>query len=65
MASEDNKSINAGYEKKLPPLMVPSGTIRDFLLPIVEFLGILVPGIIFLFAIFPAIIIPSMAGIRL
>ena len=34
------------------------GTIRDFILPIVEFLGILVPGVIFIFAFIPAAIFP-------
>lgn len=34
------------------------GTIRDFILPIVEFLGILVPGVIFNFAFIPAAIFP-------
>ena len=58
--------MDTGCEKKrLPPDLIPSGTIRDFLLPIVEFLGILVPGIIFLLAIFPALIIPIMAIIRI
>ncbi len=58
--------MNTGREKKrLPPDLIPSGTIRDFLLPIVEFLGILVPGIIFLLAIFPAIAIPLMAIIKI
>jgi len=34
------------------------GTIRDFIMPIVEFLGILVPGVIFVFAFLPAVLIP-------
>lgn len=34
------------------------GTIRDFILPIVELLGILVPGVIFIFAFIPSVIIP-------
>jgi hypothetical protein len=38
------------------------GTIRDFILPIVEFLGILVPGVIFIFAFIPAAIFP-LAGL--
>jgi hypothetical protein len=51
--------------KRTPPDLIPSGTIRDFLLPIVEFLGILVPGIIFILAAFPALVIPSVAIIKI
>lgn len=40
------------------PEIVPEGTLRDFLLPIVEFLGILVPGLLFLLLAIPAIGIP-------
>jgi hypothetical protein len=44
-------------ESKIPQTDV-RGTIRDFILPIVEFLGILVPGVIFIFSFIPAAIIP-------
>ncbi len=44
-------------EKNKPRLDL-QGSIRDFILPIVEFLGILVPGMIFIFALIPAVIIP-------
>ena len=44
-------------EMKFPETEV-RGTIRDFILPIVEFLGILVPGVIFIFAFIPAVIVP-------
>lgn len=40
------------------PEIVPEGTLRDFLLPIVEFLGILVPGLLFLLIAIPALVIP-------
>lgn len=40
------------------------GTLRNFILPIVEFLGILVPGIIFIFALFPAAILPVASVLR-
>ncbi|MDP2993124.1 MAG: hypothetical protein Q8N82_07175 [Deltaproteobacteria bacterium] len=46
-----------GKGSKFPETEV-KGTIRDFVLPIVEFLGILVPGVIFIFAFFPAVIVP-------
>ena len=41
------------------PQPEPKGTIRDFILPIVEFLGILVPGVVFIFALFPAVVYPA------
>jgi hypothetical protein len=34
------------------------GTVRDFIVPIVEFLGILVPGVVFIFAFIPALVVP-------
>lgn len=52
-------------DKRMPPDLIPTGTIRDFLLPIVEFLGILVPGIIFILASFPSFAIPSIAIINI
>ncbi len=49
-------------ETRTEDLKIPQtdvrGTIRDFVLPIVEFLGILVPGVIFIFAFIPATIFP-------
>jgi hypothetical protein len=41
------------------PQPEPKGTLRDFILPIVEFLGILVPGVVFIFAFIPAVIYPT------
>ena len=51
------KSEAPKEESKIPQTDV-RGTIRDFILPIVEFLGILVPGLIFIFAFIPAAIFP-------
>lgn len=50
-----NKTQTEG--SKIPQTDV-RGTIRDFILPIVEFLGILVPGVIFIFALIPGAIFP-------
>ncbi len=41
------------------------GSLRDFILPIVEFLGILVPGIVFIFALIPALMVPIASILRL
>lgn len=41
-----------------------TGTIKDFLLPVVEFLGILVPGLVFILLLLPAIFVPCFALIN-
>lgn len=46
------------------PRVMPEGTVRDFLLPIVEFLGILVPGLLFLLLAIPAIGLPIINGLE-
>lgn len=51
--SDDNKEKS----RKFPEAEV-KGTIRDFVLPIVEFLGILVPGVFFIFAFIPSLVLP-------
>ena len=40
------------------PQVLPEGSLRDFVLPIVEFLGILVPGLLFLLLALPALAVP-------
>jgi hypothetical protein len=46
------------------PDVTPEGTVRDFLLPIVEFLGILVPGLLFLLLALPAVAVPLTQAIE-
>jgi len=51
--------------RKITPELDMQGSLRDFILPIVEFLGILVPGVVFIFALIPAAIIPIVTIIRI
>ena len=57
-------SENEHNKKMKFPETEVRGTIRDFILPIVEFLGILVPGVIFIFALIPAVIVPLITMLR-
>lgn len=49
--------IELSKENKIPELQF-RGTIRDFILPIVEFLGILVPGFVFILSFLLSMIVP-------
>jgi len=51
--------------RKLKPDLDLQGSLREFILPIVEFLGILVPGVVFIFALIPAVIIPIVTVLRI
>jgi hypothetical protein len=58
----ENKHTGCG----LPGTAVDlQGSLRDFLLPVVEFLGILVPGMFFIFALVPAISVPAATFVRI
>ncbi|MCW5205847.1 hypothetical protein VU08_02795, partial [Desulfobulbus sp. F5] len=57
LGNKDNNATNApstpeGYKLESPD------NLKDFLLPLVEFFGILVPGVIFMISLVPAIMIP-------
>jgi hypothetical protein len=61
--NKDNNATNApstpeGYKLESPD------NLKDFLLPLVEFFGILVPGIIFMISLIPVIIIPLALGLN-
>lgn len=58
----ENEKMDGNKDK---PRVDLDGSIRDFILPIVEFLGILVPGMVFIFALFPAVVIPIATVLRL
>ena len=58
---EKKKSGRRGLES----MVDMQGSLRDFILPIVEFLGILVPGVFFIFALIPSIIIPTATILRI
>lgn len=52
-------------QEELASVIEMPGALRDFILPIVEFLGILVPGMFFIFALIPAIVIPTVTMVRI
>ncbi len=60
-AENKKKSSQEGLES----VVNMQGSLRDFILPIVEFLGILVPGVFFIFALIPAIIIPTATFLKI
>ncbi|MBA3031343.1 MAG: hypothetical protein FP816_21365 [Desulfobacteraceae bacterium] len=59
---ENGEKLSPNGSKSVVDLQ---GSLRDFVLPIVEFLGILVPGVVFIFALIPAIIVPTVNVLRI
>lgn len=58
MNISSEKKAESVYHKKDIYQREPVSNLKDFLLPIVEFFGILVPGIFFLTALIPSVIVP-------